>query len=375
MRPVTRKHKPVLDEAAPRLWPGAAIEPPLTTPATRLATANLRLPDGHRVGVAVGGRGIPLVVAHGFSFAGMVYVQSLSRLASMGFKVIAVDLAGHGASAGLGGRGYALDEYRSFLARVLDELGVKRAVLAGHSLGGRLVAELGAAEPERAIALLLIDSATGRAWDDLAAFSGWSPPVLGLVGATLLADTLGTLFLSGDQGAKLQALALPQTLTNVLAPWRLMAPACSVLLAPASGPTLDRLRAARMPVIVLHGDQDPVVPMAAARDTAARTAGELVVVHDAGHSWLLQDPETLRAIATDLLSDGLGHACVEALAAAGLAPDTVSLAEVEQAFYAPGALVHRLTPRPGRYEMHPAQLPRFRWTRVPAPVRDHGQVA
>ncbi|MGH9036553.1 MAG: alpha/beta fold hydrolase, partial [Acidimicrobiia bacterium] len=304
----------MLDEAAPRLWPGAATEPARTIPATRLATANLRLSDGQRVGVAVGGRGIPLVVAHGFSFAGMVYVQSLSRLASMGFKVIAVDLAGHGASAGLGGRGYALDEYRRFLARVLDELGVERAVLAGHSLGGRLVAELGAAEPERAIALLLIGSATGRAWDDLAAFSGWSPPVLGLVGATLVADTLGTLFLSGRQAAKLQALALPQTISNMLAPWRLMAPACSVLLAPASVPTLNRLRAARLPVCVLHGDQDPVVPMAAARDTAARTGGELVVVHGGGHSWLLQDPETLRAIAADLLSDGLGTACGDALA-------------------------------------------------------------
>jgi pimeloyl-ACP methyl ester carboxylesterase len=315
------------------------------------------------------------VVAHGFSFAGMVYVQSLSRLASMGFKVIAVDLAGHGASGGLGDRGYAIDEYRRFLGGVLDELGVVRAVLAGHSLGGRLVAELGAAEPERAIALLLIDSATGRAWDDLAAFSGWSPPVLGLVGATLMADTLGTLFLSGTQGAKLQALALPQTMSNVLAPWRLMAPACSVLLAPASGPTLDRLRAAQLPVTVLHGDQDPVVPMAAARDTAARTAGELVVVHDAGHSWLLQDPETVRAIAADLLSDGLGTACMDALAAAGLAPGTVSLAEVERAFYAPRALVHRLTPRSGQYEVHPAELPRYRWTRIPAPARESRGVA
>lgn len=360
----------MLDEAAARLWPGAAIEPPHTIPATRLATAHLRLSDGQRVGVAVGGRGIPLVVAHGFSFAGMLYVQSLSRLASMGFKVIAVDLAGHGASGGLGDRGHLLDEYRLFLGRVLDELGVERAVLAGHSLGGRLVAELGAAEPERAVALLLVGAATGRPWDDLAAFSGWSPPILGLVGATLMADTLGAMFLSGNQSAKLQALALPQTISNVFAPWRLMAPALSVLLAPASVPTLKRLRAARVPVFVIHGDGDPVVPLAAGRDTANVTGGELVVVHHAGHSWLLEDPETVRAITTDLLSDGLGTACIDAVVAAGLEPDTVSLADVERVFYSPGALVHRLTPRPGHYEMHAAQLPRFRWTRIPAPALD-----
>lgn len=372
---MTEKHKPVLDEAAPRLWPGAAVEAPHTVPSTRLATANLKLADGQRVGVAVGGRGIPLVVAHGFSFAGMLYVQSLSRLASMGFKVIAVDLAGHGGSAGLADRAHLLDEYQLFLGKVLDELGVERAVLAGHSLGGRLVAELGAAEPERAVAVLLIGAATGRAWDDLAAFSGWSPPILGLMGATLVADTLGAMFLAGNQSAKLQALALPQTISNVFAPWRLMAPALSVLLAPPSGPTLERLRAAGMPVLVLHGDRDPVVPLAAARDTAAVTGGELVVVHHAGHSWLLEDPETVRAITADLLSDGLGRACLDALVAAGLEPGTVSLAEVERAFYAPGALVHRLTPRPGRYEVHPARRPRYRWTRIPAPAQTGRGVA
>ena len=365
----------MLDEAAPRLWPGAATGPAHTIPATRLAVANLRLAGGQRVGVAVGGRGIPLVVAHGFSFAGMLYVQSLSRLASMGFKVIAVDLAGHGGSAALSERGYQLDEYRLFLGRVLDELGVERAVLAGHSLGGRLVAELAAAEPDRAVALLLVGAATGRHWDDLAAFSGWSPPLLGLVGATLVADTLGAMFLAGSQSAKLQALALPQTVSNFLAPWRLLAPALSVLLAPPSGPTLERLRAGGVPVFVLHGDGDPVVPLVAARDTAAVTGGELVVVHHAGHSWLLEDPETVRAITADLLSDGLGQACLDAVAAAGLAPDTVSLAQVERAFYAPGALVHRLTPRPGHTEVHPAQVPRYRWTRLPGPVREDRGVA
>src|SRR5438270_7461964 len=128
---------PVYDEAAPRLWPAAAAGAPFTVPLQRLRSHSLHLSDGHRIGVTVGGRGIPLVVAHGFSFAGGLYVQSLSRLASMGFRVLAVDLAGHGGSAGLG-----------------------------------------------------------------------------VVGATLAADTIQTLFLSGDQGLKLQGLAIPQATAN-----------------------------------------------------------------------------------------------------------------------------------------------------------------
>ena len=358
---------PVLDEPAPRLWPGAAADPPMAIPVTRLASHTVRLSDGQPVGVAVGGRGIPLVVAHGFSLAGMMYVQSLSRLASMGFKVISVDLAGHGASAALTRRGHDLDSYRRHLGEVMDLLGVKQAVLAGHSLGGRLVAEVAAAEPQRAVAVLLVDAAVGRAWDDLAAFARWSPPILGLVGATLSADTLGTLFLNGDQGLKLQGLAAPQAVANAVAPWRLVAPALSVLLAPGSARTLDRLRGHGHPVFVLHGTRDPVVPVAAARDAARRTGGDLVLVEGAGHSWLLEDPETLRAIVAHLLTERLGEACVGALTAAGLDGETVSLAELETAFYEPGALVHELTPDARRTEIRPGRPPRFAWT-----VEDHG---
>ena len=355
---------PVYDEAAPRLWPAAASSAPFTVPLQLLRSHSLRLADGHRIGVTAGGRGIPLVVAHGFSFAGGLYVQSLSRLASMGFRVLAVDLAGHGGSAGLGVRGWDLGAYRHFLTQVLDELGVGRAVFCGHSLGGRLLAELAAAEPDRGIALLLVDAAVGQAWDDLAAFASWNPALLGVVGSTLAVDTLQTLFLTGDQGLKLQGLAIPQAVANAFAPWRLVAPALSVLLSAGRAVTLSRLKEAGLPVFVLHGERDQVVPVAAARDAARRAGGELVLVHGAAHSWLLEDPETLRSIVAELLGDGLGQACLRAIAEAGLDPDTVSLADMEAAFYAPDALALRLGPAAGREEIRLSREPRFSWSRV-----------
>lgn len=355
---------PVYDEAAPRLWPGAVRAAPYTVPFQRMRSHSLRLSDGHRIGVTVGGRGIPLVVAHGYSFAGGLYVQSLSRLASMGFRVMAIDLAGHGTTAGLGVQGWGVTAYRRFLAKALDELGVGRAVLCGHSLGGRLLTELAAAEPERAMALLLVDAAVGEAWDDLAAFACWNPALLGVVGATLAADTLQTMFMTGDQGLKLQGLAIPQAVANAFAPWRLVAPALSVLLSARSSLALARLKAERLPVFVLHGERDQVVPVAAAHDAATRAGGELVLVHGAAHSWLLEDPETLRSIVAELLGDGLGQACLRAIADAGLDPDTVSLTQMEQAFYAPDALALRLGPVARREEMRPSQEPRFSWSRV-----------
>ena len=348
---------PVYDEAAPRLWPAAASSAPFTVPLQLLRSHSLRLADGHRIGVTAGGRGIPLVVAHGFSFAGGLYVQSLSRLASMGFRVLAVDLAGHGGSAGLGVRGWDLGTYRHFLTQVLDELAPQRP--------GRNLVHLPDAATVNGVQATARPGMNGT-WAEIDLPAGRSSVRISRGGkeSTLAVDTLQTLFLSGDQGLKLQGLALPQAVANAFAPWRLVAPALSVLLSAGSAVTLSRLKEVGLPVFVLHGERDQVVPVAAARDAARRAGGELVLVHGAAHSWLLEDPETLRSIVAELLGDGLGQACLRAIAEAGLDPDTVSLAAMEAAFYAPDALALRLGPAAGREEIRLSREPRFSWSRV-----------
>ncbi len=189
--------------------------------------------------MAVGGQGLPLVLASGLLLTDRLYVQTLSRLAATGFRVVAVDVAG----SGISDDGKGLDEYGRLLGRVLDELGVERAVLAGHSLGGRLVTELAARSPERVVGLLLVDASVGAPWDSLVRLVGWAPPSVGVLGAMLLADTLGTVPLARDlgQAAKLSRLAVPVVVGHLSAPWRLFGPGLSALYAAASAPLLDRV--------------------------------------------------------------------------------------------------------------------------------------
>src|SRR4029453_15736644 len=92
----------------------------------RLARHRLTV-DGRQVGVAVGGHGLPLVLASGLLLPDRLYVQTLSRVAGAGFRVVAVDVAG----SGISDNGKGLDEYGRLLGRVLDELGVERAALGG----------------------------------------------------------------------------------------------------------------------------------------------------------------------------------------------------------------------------------------------------
>ena len=143
-RPATKQVRHLAVAPEPIIGPGPEPATRSTSPLPRLARHAITLDDGHQVGVAVCGRGVPLVVVHGFSAEGILYAQTLSRLVDLGFKVIAVDTAGHGGTLGLPTGAQSMASYAELLGRVLDHLGIRRAVLAGHSMGGRLVTELAA---------------------------------------------------------------------------------------------------------------------------------------------------------------------------------------------------------------------------------------
>jgi pimeloyl-ACP methyl ester carboxylesterase len=352
----------------PIIGPGPSIEDEADVTLPRLARHEITLPDGHQVGVAVCGRGVPLVVVHGFSAEGILYAQTLSRLVDLGFKVIAVDTAGHGGTLGLPTNAQSMASYAELLGRVLDHLGIKRAVLAGHSMGGRLITELAASDPDRAIAVILLDAIVGDTWDRMVNLFRVFPPLLVGIGATLALDTASTVpwFRDPQQAIKLGRLVGPTISGHVRRPWRLLGPMASILRSRGTRWMLDKLRHEKIPVFAIHGDRDVAVPFATAKDAARRARGDLVVVKGATHSWLLKDPETLPAIMHALMRGRLGTAVLKARLEHGLDLDATD-DEIEEALYEPGALVLELTPRQRFVDVEDLHRPpRYRWRLLPA---------
>jgi len=333
--------------------------------APRLARHQIRLADGHRVGVTIAGHGIPLVVVHGFSAEGFLYAQTLSRLVAMGFKVIAIDTAGHGNTQGLPGDGQDLSDYSELLGRVIDELGITQCILAGHSMGGRLVVQLAAQRPERTIAVLLIDAIVGDTWDKMVYLFRVAPPTLIAVGAALVIDSVGIIPFFGDprQAAKFVRLVAPTVAGHLMRPWRLAGPMVSILRSRSSRYALNELAHNDVALIAIHGEHDIAVPLRTAREAADRAGGTLVTVGRAGHSWLLRDPETLPAIVAEMMDGPLGVACHDALRRAGVRRKVPTIADIEQACYEPGSRAMSLTPMSdapvvtGR-----THRPHFEWT-------------
>lgn len=114
------------------------------------------------VHVATGGRahvaGRPwIVLLHGAGHSHLIWVLQSRALAHDGWNVAAPDLPGHFLS---GGEPLAsVAEQAAFVARLMDELGAPRAVVAGHSMGGLVALELSRAAPERVSGLVLVATA------------------------------------------------------------------------------------------------------------------------------------------------------------------------------------------------------------------------
>lgn len=327
--------------------------------APRLARHTFTLADGHRVGVAVCGKGVPLVVVHGFTAEGFLYAQTLNRLVRKGFKVVAIDMAGHGGTQGLPTSGLRLGDYAELMMRCVDELGMRSAIFAGHSMGGRVVAQLAASYPDRVVAALLMDAIVGDEWDRMVRVFRVAPPLLAGLGGMLLLDTASTLpvFANPSQAAKLGRLVTPTMVGHAMQPWRLIGPAVSILRSRGSGKILDALAEHEVPTFVIHGEWDLIVPICTARSAAERASATLVEVKRASHSWLLKDPETLPAIVDELLEWRLGDAIRAHLTSAG----ATATDDLEACFFEPEAPVVEMTPETGPLADFEAPPPRYSW--------------
>ncbi len=95
--------------------------------------------DGARIFYKDGGSGQPFVFSHGWPLSADAWDAQMLFLGQQGFRVIAHDRRSHGRSSQTWD-GNNMDTYADDLAAVLDALDVRDAILVGHSTGGGEVA-------------------------------------------------------------------------------------------------------------------------------------------------------------------------------------------------------------------------------------------
>ncbi|MDP2410032.1 MAG: alpha/beta hydrolase [Pseudolabrys sp.] len=100
----------------------------------------------------------PVLIVHGLSFFSYDWIGVAARLAA-DREVAAIDMRGFGQSGWSPGRDYKLETLSKDVIAVLDALGWDKAVLMGHSFGGRVCLATAGWNRERASALVCVDFA------------------------------------------------------------------------------------------------------------------------------------------------------------------------------------------------------------------------
>ncbi len=111
---------------------------------------------GHRVIYRIAGDGPPVVLVHGMVNSSRHWEQVALRLAER-YTVVAPDLLGHGDSAAVRGD-YSLGAHACSIRDLLATIGIDRATIVGHSLGGGIAMQFFYQFPKRVERLALISS-------------------------------------------------------------------------------------------------------------------------------------------------------------------------------------------------------------------------
>jgi pimeloyl-ACP methyl ester carboxylesterase len=321
----------------------ASVLPPKASERRiRLSHHRLELQDGHEVGVSVGGAGVPLVFMHGLALSRRAYVRMLSRVAGLGFLVIAIDAAGHDDTRNLPGNAGDLADRVDLTMRTLDALGVRRAVFAGHSMGGRMAIQLAAVAPARVLAAVLFDAAAGASFEEIVA------GVLNSPGEALRAIVVGAYDTHKDlsrlqpaeRGSYLRMLAAILG-RNARRPGAVAGAGRAIAQSGDYTPMLHVMREQQIPTMVLHGENDLVVAFDAAVEMADGADATLYKVPDAYHSWMIANPRHGADAMRQLLGGELGEVLHHAADAMGIGR-VDDAAAWQRALLEPDALVLEL---------------------------------
>ena len=260
---------------------------------------HLPTPDGGTVHAVERGEGRPLVLLHGITLRSDVWAPQFHQLADR-FRVIAVDLRGHGESTA-GTDGYGLPRLAADLATLLEALDLRDAIVVGHSMGGMTAMQFCGDFPvvlaERVAGLVFVAT---RAHQVL-------PPYLDGLARRLVAQGQGRI----DLGRELPGRATsntrvvraafgdrpsPRAVALVAEMGRSMDPAA--LIASVGGliehDARVAIRATRTPSLVVVGTRDLLTPVPAGRHLAHLLPdADLVVLPRAGHQLMQERPDEL----------------------------------------------------------------------------------
>jgi pimeloyl-ACP methyl ester carboxylesterase len=282
--------------ALPPVWYGVFPQPApeLPPPGRRVALAS-----GVSVNVLEEGSGPPVVLVHGLPGTAYDWRVTSPLLAAHGRRAIAYDRVGYGWSDPRpDGAAFDVASNAGELLALLEALDLRDVTVVGHSYGGGTAIVAAQRDPSRMSRVILVGSAGPglEATQPPPALARvvFSAPVLGWLHAVppLARGVQGAVSEQAFSSASEPDWWRPQLAANFGRPhtatsWRLEG-------AALAGEPMPDPTGLELPVIVVHGDDDRLVPVAVGRELARRAPhARLVVVPGASHMLPITHAELL----------------------------------------------------------------------------------
>ena len=220
--------------------------------------------DGVRLHYVERGQGQPLVLIHGEGTMVQDFaISGLIDLAATRYRVIAFDRPGYGYSDRPRGRVWGPEAQAELLYKALQELGIDRPIVAGHSWGTLVAAAMALQHPTYVKSVVLVSGyyfPTLRA--DVPLLSAPALPIIGRLMRHTVSPLLGRLMWHRMIGRLFSPSVIPSRFSEfpvwmALRPSQLRASATdSALLIPAALWWKRRYRQLVMPVMIVAGAED-----------------------------------------------------------------------------------------------------------------------
>ena len=290
-------------------------QPDLSAGALAPGTGRFMTVDGVKTYVQdIGPRDGPAVVLiHGFGGSTYSWRDTIPALASEGYRAVALDLKGFGLSDKKFDEDYGHPSQASFVAGVMDELGIDKASIAGHSMGASVLGHFASQYPERVDKLVFIDG-TVNVDEDASSFDPMKwliqfPPIKQwarlIMRWQLNEETIAARLRTAyhDPEFVTEEIETGYLLPQHVKDWEvaLLGIVRDSNKNSLPSPLQDIIDA---PVLIVWGEQDTWVPVGRGRILAESLPGsDLSIIPDSGHLPMEEQAEVFNRILLDYLKE------------------------------------------------------------------------